>query len=547
MPAGEVRAEVARATEVQDVAAPDAVEAPEAPVTVHRTLNMPVVFDRRGGRSQLHALGRDLTLRAVATLPWHASPLAVADFNGDGVSDLLATGPHGGWQVVERDGQAWWSGESSDVIEAARPCDLDGDDRSDAVLTTSTGLVLLHNPGHGTTAEVPIFVARRTRITVDCGDINGDGFADVVFSSLVRLESEDGGERGHVGAVLGGPGFTFTRAPFSADPARTGTPRDVRALHLQDVDGDGVLDVLTFHAAFSSPAHPPDFIVVQRGRGDGSFAWSSRTALVGRPLSAWARLDSDVSGDGRADLLSCGASACALRVQGDGGRFGAPIGVPNVPASVPPRDPRLWPRVLPPPSLHPLDLDGDGTVDLITGSPSHAGALWWRGGPHGFDGPRPLAEALSSGVVIGVDPARREPWIVSWRGNEHQAWCSAEQACDDGVCTLNLCEYCYLNSDCARGAMRRAGVSRVSDVGGLRCGGRVPRRPVCAVRQHGGRLARHRRDAPPRLRAAGRRRGAVLGPGRDLAHGAVHACDHQPGRTALCVRDRGRPGADLLG
>ncbi len=132
--------------------------------------------------------------------------------------------------------------------------------------------------------------------SVAVGDVNGDGYADLVVGNLCISAGHCG--NGTVGVLLGNGQGNFQRAVYGSGG------KSVRALALGDVNGDGAPDVLF---ANEGP------VSVLLGNGDGTFQTAVSYASGGGGLRSIAV--ADVSGDGKPDLLvasSCrGVSDCS--------------------------------------------------------------------------------------------------------------------------------------------------------------------------------------------------------------------------------------------
>src|SRR6185369_7924338 len=141
-------------------------------------------------------------------------------------------------------------------------------------------------------------------ITVKIADINGDGLADLVAANFGP--GTDGVGSAGVSVVLqdpANPGKFLAPAPYSA---RTGTTHLVVA----DVDGDGLLDVVTANLGPSpsgsisvlvqDPAHPGALKVAQSYNG------------FGQPLCVAL---GDLNSDGKPDIAVADGDTAIVYVQ----------------------------------------------------------------------------------------------------------------------------------------------------------------------------------------------------------------------------------------
>jgi hypothetical protein len=199
-------------------------------------------------------------------------------------------------------------------------------------------------------------------------DIDGDGVLDVVTAHEFDAE---------VGVLLGDGAGGFEAVAFF--PA--GAPS---AVAVADLDGDGAPDLVT-------ASEPLDDVGVLLGNGDGSFQ-PPRSFPSGDGHVAIAV--ADVDGDGFLDAITAGHGISVLRGSGDGS-FEAAMSYPVGSVS----------------SIAVADLDGDGALDLVTNAGSvpgtFAGALSvLRGEGDGTFGPPVSYEAFSigsTGPVVVAD------------------------------------------------------------------------------------------------------------------------------------------------
>jgi FG-GAP-like repeat len=233
----------------------------------------------------------------TTTVPY--SELQFGDFNGDGKTDVLAALPQndGGLQVVYWPGglgAAVTLGHVAAPAPALRVGDFNGDGIDD-LLALRCGmsaplafgpLQTLANSGYGTFFHSLL------------GDVNGDGWQDVILVSTCQNQNSFAICAGHhlqVGAGLGTPSHTFTLvAPqqLSADDFTY-----AKAL-AGDFDGDGKTDVALIIANGSSLT-----LYVARSNGDGHFTMGAPQTFGGE--SDWGSFNpivGDFNGDGHDDL-----------------------------------------------------------------------------------------------------------------------------------------------------------------------------------------------------------------------------------------------------
>jgi hypothetical protein len=251
--------------------------------------------------------------------------VAEADFNLDGFPDVIAgAGPGAGTDVRMFDGRTGQllaagtiplSGSNGVFVAGG---DVDADGRADLVVGNGSGAPRVQVYSIATGARIltltPYAAAFTGGVRVAAGDVNGDGWADIITApgagTRTVVKVFNGLTRSEMGAVEAYPGFTG--GLFVA----TG-----------DVNGDGRSDVIT-----GAGAGGPSTIRVFSGR-DGS---ELQSIHVGEGFSGGVRVAAgDVDFDGRADIIaSSGSGANVVRVFSgvSGARIGSEItlsGDPN--------------------------------------------------------------------------------------------------------------------------------------------------------------------------------------------------------------------------
>lgn len=290
------------------------------------------------------------TFQAVATTSAGSGSqpysLVVADVNADGKLDVL-TANYGTNSVGVLLGNgnstfaaavAYSTGSGSQPFDLA-VADVNGDGRPDIIsantFTFSVG-VLLGN-GNGTfAAMVPYTTGSNSPTKVAVGDVNADGKPDIVAAVS-----------GAVGVLLGNGNGTFQAI---STIALSNSPRK---LALADVNGDGRLDIVTVSDRGSGSTS------VLLSTGNGTFAQAVTYATGSNSFSNGVAV-ADVSGDGKPDLITAnpGNYTTGVLKNNGNGTFAA-VQSFSVGTSIPA-----------PYEVVAADVSGDGKADIITANVS---------------------------------------------------------------------------------------------------------------------------------------------------------------------------------
>ena len=284
---------------------------------------------------------------------------AAADFDGDGDLDL-AIATFGPLHLLSNDGNGNFhdepSGDEDSMLPvviydftAALAADLQGDGAMDLVLGTGPGqpLALLVGDGEGRLVQaeegdLPDDADHVTALAT--GDLNGDGFLDLIAANASADPGEPGWNRVYLSAK-GSPG-TYEGAPEEYLPQ---PEQATSALVLADLDGDGDLDLLT-----AASAAPDGAFLRLHPKALGAFT-DAPPGLMPTPPGPVSHLAAgDLDGDGDVDFIAvCPAAQDRLFLNDGDAHFFDATGV-AMPLDFADGEWAL---------LNDLDLDGD--LDLV--------------------------------------------------------------------------------------------------------------------------------------------------------------------------------------
>lgn len=264
--------------------------------------------------------------------------IVIADFNEDGVLDIVANERGGKYLVRLGDGtgQPVIDAGVAEPPRSSSPVttgDLNGDGHLDLVLAYGPGVSVAVRLGAGDGTfgpETDYVVGGTLTNSVALGDLNEDGFLDLAAVTTVS------GDAGPVSVWLGVGDGTFGPR---VDLTNNDIPMEVI---LVDLDGDGHRDIV-YSDRYSSS------LAIRPGHGDGTFGGAYHLPASLYPLGVGA---GKLHGDDRIDLavVNMDDSSVAVHRNNGGGSYTS----------------TLYPVGGRPYGLAIADYDGDGDLDIVT-------------------------------------------------------------------------------------------------------------------------------------------------------------------------------------
>ena len=264
------------------------------------------------------------------------------DVNGDGYSDVIVgswlwSNPefreggvflyHGGpggpsltpdWQYESNQSLSWMG------RQAETAGDVNGDGFSDVIVGNSAfdngevdeGRALVFHGSPTGLSATPNWSAESNQGTVyfgravgSAGDVNGDGYSDVIIGGYLYDNVEV--EEGAAWIWFGGPGGigtngTPTNADWSAESNQAGATFGIRVGTAGDVNGDGYSDVIVGARNYSNGESIEGRGYVYHGSSGGPSSvpdWTVESNQSGAQLGNAAASAGDVNGDGYSDVI----------------------------------------------------------------------------------------------------------------------------------------------------------------------------------------------------------------------------------------------------
>jgi hypothetical protein len=305
-------------------------------------LNQGAAFAYYGSFSGLDTTASWLTLGGVTDALYGRSVASAGDVNGDGFSDIVI-GSNGYTNTFTGEGAAFvyhgspigLSGLANWVVygnqdnarygvSVASAGDVNGDGFSDVIIgawafdngQTDEGAAFVYHgsasglsPTANWTVESNQAGARLGLSVASAGDVNGDGFSDVIVGAYFfdNPEAEEGAAfvwLGSANGVNGGTNGTPTNAAWMAEGNQAGAQFGVSVASAGDVNGDGFSDVIVGAWLFDNGDTDEGTAYVYHGSGT-SFVTQTVSAdgLYTFPPTGVSISFSDVSGSGTCKVV----------------------------------------------------------------------------------------------------------------------------------------------------------------------------------------------------------------------------------------------------
>ncbi|GAB4222361.1 MAG: hypothetical protein Kow0062_19400 [Acidobacteriota bacterium] len=265
------------------------------------------------------------------------SVATAGDVNGDGFSDIIV-GARAYDNGETDEGRAYiyfgsaagpgaapdWTVEGDQAgaslgFSVATAGDVNGDGYSDVIVgarqydggQTDEGRALVYHgsaAGPSTTAD---WTAEGNQAgayfggsVATAGDVNGDGFADVIIGALLY----DGGEtnEGRAYVFFGSPSGLSTTADWTAEGNQAGAYFGGSVATAGDVNGDGYADIIVGARLYDGTQTDAGKVFVYYGSADGpdtDFPWTAEGDQASARFGVAVGTAGDIDGDGYADII----------------------------------------------------------------------------------------------------------------------------------------------------------------------------------------------------------------------------------------------------
>ena len=259
---------------------------------------------------------------------YYPGSVVIADLNGDGVPDLVVADdcPAGGCNpdgavaillgrgdgtfrppvTYDSGGFSAWSAAVGDVNGDGIP-DLVVVNQGTCETCPNSSVGILLGSGNGTFQPASTYISGPNEsFSVAIGDLNGDGYPDLVVSTECA-QTGTCSSSGGINVLIGNGNGSF-QAPIPYDSGALGPLKVVMA----DVNGDGFLDLVVAECGGEAGCYGYGDVGVLLGNGDGTFQTAINYGSGGGYSTSIAV--ADLNGDGKPDVVVTNNNAANLGV-----------------------------------------------------------------------------------------------------------------------------------------------------------------------------------------------------------------------------------------
>jgi hypothetical protein len=266
-----------------------------------------------------------------------ASVATAGDVNGDGFSDVIV-GSHFYDNDQSTEGRAYvyhgsatglsttaaWIAEGNQAsaffgFPVATAGDVNGDGFSDVIVgayrfdngQTDEGRAYVYHGSAAGLATIPAWTVESNQVdsrfghaVATAGDVNGDGYSDVMVGSEFYANGES--TEGRAFVYHGSASGLSTTAAWTAEPNQAGAHFGVSVATLGDVNGDGFSDVIVGAEDFDNGQTSEGGAFAYLGSAAGlstSPSWTAESNLASAQMGHSVASAGDVNGDGFADAI----------------------------------------------------------------------------------------------------------------------------------------------------------------------------------------------------------------------------------------------------
>ncbi|TAH35152.1 MAG: hypothetical protein EYC62_04995, partial [Alphaproteobacteria bacterium] len=297
-----------------------------------------------------------------------ATDAEVADFNGDGIDDMIMRNTGGQVYLYAGIGDGTFASAVAiavtTAVSAIESGDVNGDGKRDLIITDTNNILVMTGNGDGTFSTLATFTAGgNASNSLTVGDLDGDGIAEII-----------GTTNGNIAI------WSYRNGNFTNTQTLTATIANV-SVRLADMNNDGKMDIVT--ASMFGDNRLQTFIQ----SSSGGFSAGAVSAAVGFGANDYQL--NDINGDGQIDLVLATFNTVRIAYgDGQGGwssyvSMSTGSGVNNILLG---------------------DMNGDGVIDIMTRGDGFSGFGWFQGSTPGVFGSFQTVTGYATGnAIIGRD------------------------------------------------------------------------------------------------------------------------------------------------